>query len=159
MNQFLNEELVFIHKHYLNSDDLFENIGEEITAKGFGTSHFIEKIKEREENFPTGLNLGHYGVAIPHTDPEFITEQFISVATLEEPVIFKSMDNIEVEVPVSLVFILGLKKAENQLIVLQNLMKIIQNETLVRQLIQEKNVQKLLNIIEKTQTEGKNKDE
>lgn len=149
MIEFLNQTLVFLNKSYPNSDALFEDIGGEISAKGYGTGQFIEKLKEREGIFPTGLNLGNYGVAIPHTDPEYITEQFISVATLTHPVPFKSMDNIEVEVPVNLVFILGLKKAENQLMVLQQLMKVIQDETLVKDLIEEKNCQRLLKTLEK----------
>ncbi|MBP1042239.1 PTS sugar transporter subunit IIA [Vagococcus sp. BWB3-3] len=149
MIEFLNQKLVFLNKSYSNSDALFEDIGGEIFAKGFGTGQFVEKLKEREGNFPTGLNLGNYGVAIPHTDPEYITEQFISVATLNEPVSFKSMDNINVEVPVKLVFILGLTKAENQLLVLQKLMQVIQDEALVKGLMKEKNINDLLRTLEK----------
>lgn len=154
MIEFLNQKLVFLNKSYVSSDELFEEIGGEIFARGYGTVQFVEKLKEREENFPTGLNLGNYGVAIPHTDPEFVTQQFISVATLNEPVTFKSMENIDVEVPVRLVFILGLKKAENQLVVLQKLMKVIQNETLVNRIMKEKNINELLLALEKTQIEG-----
>lgn len=159
MIEFLNQKLVFLNKSYTSSDALFEDIGGEISARGYGTGQFVEKLKEREGNFPTGLNLGSYGVAIPHTDPEYITEQFISVATLREPVSFKSMDNIEVEVPVKLVFILGLKKAENQLKILQTLMKVIQDETLVKELMKEKSINQLLLTLEKTQFEGTDKNE
>lgn len=154
MIEFLNQQLVFLNKSYTSSDALFDDIGGQISARGFGTGQFVEKLKEREGNFPTGLNLGNYGVAIPHTDPEYITEQFISVATLNEPVSFKSMDNIEVEVPVRLVFILGLTKADNQLLVLQTLMQVIQDEQLVKEIMQEKSIKDVLSALEKIQVEG-----
>lgn len=154
MIEFLNQQLVFLNKSYASSDALFDDIGGQISARGFGTGQFVEKLKEREGNFPTGLNLGNYGVAIPHTDPEYITEQFISVATLNEPVSFKSMDNIEVEVPVRLVFILGLTKADNQLLVLQTLMQVIQDEQLVKEIMQEKSIKDVLSALEKIQVEG-----
>ncbi|WP_314066459.1 PTS sugar transporter subunit IIA [uncultured Vagococcus sp.] len=154
MIEFLNQQLVFLNKSYASSDALFDDIGGQISARGFGTGQFVEKLKEREGNFPTGLNLGNYGVAIPHTDPEYITEQFISVATLNEPVSFKSMDNIEVEVPVRLVFILGLTKADNQLMVLQTLMQVIQDEQLVKEIMQEKSIKDVLSALEKIQVEG-----
>lgn len=154
MIEFLNQQLVFLNKSYASSDALFDDIGGQIAARGFGTGQFAEKLKEREGNFPTGLNLGNYGVAIPHTDPEYITEQFISVVTLNEPVSFKSMDNIDMEVPVRLVFILGLTKADNQLLVLQTLMQVIQDEQLVKELMQEKSIKDVLSALEKIQVEG-----
>ena len=154
MIEILNQQIVFINKSYASSDAFFDDIGGQISARGFGTGQFVEKLKEREGNFPTGLNLGNYGVAIPHTDPEYITEQFISVATLNEPVSFKSMDNIEVEVPVRLVFILGLTKADNQLMVLQTLMQVIQDEQLVKEIMQEKSIKDVLSALEKIQVEG-----
>ena len=149
MMEFFDKKLIFLNKNYATTDDLFEDLGGEILANGYGTTLFIEKLKEREGIFPTGLNLGSYGVAIPHTDPEYITSQFISVATLSQPVDFKAMDNIEMDVPVRLVFILGLKKAENQLLVLQKLMQVIQDPKLVEDLLQESKQQEILIKLEK----------
>lgn len=84
--------------------------------------NFLEGIMAREAVFPTGLELNRMGVAIPHTDPEYVKENQIGFMTLKKPVIFQFMGDITQEVEVSVIFMMALKEGEKQLEMLPKLM-------------------------------------
>lgn len=149
MFRLFEEQLIFINEIFEDTDEFFEKIGQRSIDVRFANENFIEKLKEREIEYPTGLQLEKYGVAIPHTDPECINQEFISVVTLEEPVIFKSMANKDEEVEVRVVFILGLKTAKNQLHVLQTLMSVIQDEELMNGLMNATDKEEVQIVLEK----------
>jgi galactitol PTS system EIIA component len=134
---FLKDELIKLNLSCSNQEQLFEVIFNEAFNNGYVEEMFLAKIKERESIFPTGLKLDDYSVAIPHTDPEYVKEQFISVATLKNPVIFHLMDDASQQTNVNVVILLGLK-AHSQLDVLQQLMQLIQNRSYVDRLLDAK---------------------
>lgn len=143
------EQLIFVNKEFKDTNVFFETIGQKTIDTGNANENFIDKLKAREVEFPTGLQLEKYGVAIPHTDPDCINKEFISVVTLEKPVVFQSMANKDDEVEVSVVFILGLKTAKNQLHVLQTLMSVIQNEELMTELMNAADSNEVLSVLKK----------
>lgn len=126
--QFLKEELIKLDVSCDNRHDVFDLMYEEAFKQGYVSESFLPKIKEREETFPTGLHLDKYSIAIPHTDPECVFEQFIGVVTLKEPVLFQLMDDKTQEVKVKVILMLGLNEPHSQLAVLQQIMQIVQNE-------------------------------
>lgn len=66
-----------LFKSYRN----FEQVYEQALELGWVRSDFLERIKQREEIFPTGIQLEKYGAAIPHTDAECIFTEFVAVIT------------------------------------------------------------------------------
>lgn len=131
----LREELIFLNQKFTSPTELFEFVGQKADSLNLINSGFVEGITKREEEFPTGLQLENFGVAIPHTDAEHIKDEFISVITLSEPTAFKPMDGSPEEVSVKLVFVLGLKKPEGQLETLQKIMQVIQDEEKVKNIL------------------------
>ena len=109
---------------------------------------FMKKFFKEKQNFPTGLNLGEIGVAIPHTDAEYIKEEFIAVCQLKNEVEFKSMEDADESVNVKLAFVLGLNQPHSQLTILQELMQLIQNKETVNALINANDKEDILKIIE-----------
>lgn len=134
LSDFLYEELIFTNKTFLSSEAVFEEFYDNALSKGYVTETFLEKIKEREQTFPTGIALTDYNVAIPHTDPECIKKEFVAIYTLEKPVKFSRMDDPIQQVDVDLIFILGLNQPHTQLEMLQCLMGVIQDRELIQQL-------------------------
>ena len=132
---FVSDKVIDLKMDCKTKEDFFKEIHNKVFDLGFVKEEFGEKILERENVFPTGLNLGDYGVAIPHTDAEYIKEQFISVCTFNEPVVFSSMEDQDEKVPVNLAFVLGLNQPHSQLSVLTELMGIMQNKELVDKLM------------------------
>ena len=91
-------------------------------------------VKESFSN-ATGLQLEHIGVAIPHTDAEFVNEQSMAIAILKNPVHFTFMGSEDVLVPVKVVFMLAIKEPHAQLEFLQALMELFQNDELVLDIV------------------------
>ena len=134
---FLKDELIKLNLSCSDQERLFEVIFNEAFNNGYVKEMFLAKIMEREFIFPTGLKLNNYSVAIPHTDPQYVKEQFISVVTLKNPVIFHLMNDASQQTNVNVVILLGLK-SHSQLDVLQQLMQLIQNRSYIDQLLDAK---------------------
>lgn len=123
----ISEELVFF-LDVRDTDELFETMATSLQEKGLVKSSYLQAIKQREKEFPTGLATEQFGVALPHTDAEHVNEEAISIGILRQPVTFQHMGMGAQDVEVKLVFMLALQKPENQLEVLQTVMSLIQNK-------------------------------
>lgn len=99
---------------------------------------FSRAIQEREKEFSTGLPLEHVGVAIPHTDSEYVYKQSMAIGILKEPVMFEMMGLPEVLVPVKIMFMLAIKEPKKQLEFLQALIDMFQKDEQVLAIVQAK---------------------
>ncbi|WP_430535812.1 PTS sugar transporter subunit IIA [Listeria rocourtiae] len=132
---FIKKEMVWVQTPCQDQEELFTEVSTCAASQGLITDQFLKKLTEREAVFPTGLQLEHFGVALPHTDPECVTEQFIAVLTSEVGIPFKQMADANQETAANLIFVLGLNEPHSQLAVLQQLMGIIQKEKHVKALL------------------------
>jgi len=135
---FIKESLVNVGLKADNQDQLFNTMYEKAFEQGFVKETFLPKIKERESIFPTGLCINNYSIAIPHTDPEHVVEQFIAVSVLDKPVTFHLMEDNTKTTEVQAVLMLGLNQPHSQIEVLQELMQVIQVEDHLEKLIHAK---------------------
>ncbi|WP_405076733.1 PTS sugar transporter subunit IIA (plasmid) [Ligilactobacillus acidipiscis] len=134
VSSYLRDQLIFLHTSFKTTEDLFTAINDKAKENGFVTDQFLPKILKREATFPTGLQLEHRGVAIPHTDADTIKKEFVAVVVNDDPVKFKRMDDPSQTVDAKLAFVLGLNKPHAQLEMLQALMTIIQDDSLVQKI-------------------------
>lgn len=111
------------------------------------TDEFEVNVKKREDNFPTGIQLEDFAVAIPHTDAEYVKEEFIAVAVFKEPVKFSSMEDASAILDVRAAFMLGLNQPHSQLEVLTELMGIFQDKERMAKIINSSSKEELENII------------
>lgn len=112
--------------HAADRDDALRILSEKFVEAGVVEDNFLEGLLKREQSFPTGLILDNrdYGVAIPHTDPEYVKETQLGFMRLDKPVIFRFMADAETEVPVKLIFMMAIKEAHGQVEMLSKLMDI-----------------------------------
>ena len=104
---------------------------------------------KREKEFPTGIQLMNFGAAIPHTDAECVLEEFVAVITMQEPVAFHSMEDNTKQVKAQIIFVLGLNQPHAQLEMLQSLMGLLQNETILSELLLATSENELVTAIQK----------
>ncbi|MEG0377764.1 MAG: PTS sugar transporter subunit IIA, partial [Eubacterium sp.] len=107
---------------------------------------FLEAVLKREEAYPTGLPTP-IGVAIPHTEPEYIKEEGISVVVLREPVIFRGMGAPEEAVETSILFMLAIKDGDKQIVMLQKIVSLIQDEMVLHKIKGAKSTETIYNLI------------
>ena len=146
---YISQPLIFTQASYQTSDDLFEGVSKQAFQLGKVRADFLDRVKEREATFPTGIQLENLGVAIPHTDAECVLEEFVAVVVNQEPVEFKSMEDINQSVPASIVFVLGLNQPHAQLEMLQSLMGLLQNDAVLKDIIAAASAQDVLTIVNK----------
>jgi PTS system galactitol-specific IIA component len=98
-------------------------IARALVEKGLVRPSFEAALLDRERTSPTGLPLPGRKVAIPHADPEHVIADAIPVCTLARPVTFCEMGNPGSELPVEIVAVLALTKAER---VQQELVRLVE---------------------------------
>lgn len=151
LSSYVKGPLVFAQENFSSSDELFEQVNQKASDLGWVREDFLERIKKREETFPTGIQLMNFGAAIPHTDAECVLEEFVAVVTLQDPVAFKSMEDNSKQVEAQIVFVLGLNQPHAQLEMLQSLMGLLQNETVLSELLLATTAAELISTIKNNQ--------
>lgn len=124
-----NESLILTGVEAKSNMEVLECMATNLCKQGMVKESYKQAIKDRENNFATGLPTASVGVAIPHTDIEHVNQAAISVGVLKEEVNFGIMGEEESTVPVKVVFMLAMKESHAQLELLQKLMQIFQDES------------------------------
>lgn len=146
INEYLHKELIVSNLEAESSEDVFHTMSEMLLNQGYVKDSFYNGLVERESKFPTGLLLGKYNVAIPHTDAIHVIKPTIAIATLKHPVKFNCMDG-NGDVNVEIVFVLALNEPHSQIVMLQQLMFLIQNENILRNMHFAKDTEELYDIV------------
>lgn len=134
LKQYLNDDLVFFDKEYKDYEDLLSDVMKILVSKNYVEQEFKEALIEREREFPTGLQLDGYAVAIPHGGSQYVLKDFITPVTLKNPISMNRMDNPEETLEVDILFIIGLGKSETHLQCLKELMRLIQDPNVIEDL-------------------------
>lgn len=147
LKEYFKKELVFYDLSVADKGEFFAILSQKACSLGKVTDEFEVNVKKREDNFPTGIQLEDFAVAIPHTDAEYVKEEFIAVAVFKEPVKFSSMEDASAILDVRAAFMLGLNQPHSQLEVLTELMGIFQNKETMAKIINSSSKEELENII------------
>ncbi|WP_110954666.1 PTS sugar transporter subunit IIA [Anaerosinus massiliensis] len=143
-------DLIALDVEALNSESIIKELGQRMLAKNYVKDSYITAVLNRESKLPTGLDLGAFCVAIPHTDSEHVNKSNFAVGILKNPVAFHSMSDPTKELEIGLVFLLAVKDAKAQVGLLGSLMKVFQNVELMKQIKSAKSkdeIGELLNFI------------
>ena len=141
------KNIIFLDESFNNQEEVFSFLSSKLVEAGLVKDNFLEKIIEREITYPTGLQIGESGVAIPHTDSKYVNSSQIAFVSLTEPVLFYDMADASKTVPVSKVFMLALKEPGEQLETLQQLIELFQNEQVMGSLGEAKSVSEVKEIL------------
>ncbi|MFT9412369.1 PTS sugar transporter subunit IIA [Liquorilactobacillus hordei] len=145
---FFDKKIIFLKQNVKDHNEALAKLADALFAAGSVKASYKEGILTREKGFPTGLQLPGYGVAIPHTDAERVNSAQIGFMQLEHPITFHQMgDNQEVQV--KLIFMLALNEPKKQPEMLQKLMKMFQDTTVMEQLMEQEKQDDIILILEK----------
>ena len=127
LTKLLDKEHIFLDTRVQSDTDAIHRLGEVLKQSGYINDKYIDAVLAREVEFPTGLQLAQQGIAIPHATPEGnVAENGIAVCRLEDA---------DDTVPVSMIFMLALKDANDHLDMLQKLFTMFQQEEQVEKLL------------------------
>lgn len=142
----LKAELIIPGLQADSSDDIFEALGGELVKQGYCKESYVQALKNREAEFPTGINTGEKGVAIPHTDVSHVNKKGIAIATIKKSVSFMEMGTDDEYVNVQVVFMLAVDE-KGHLELLQAILGILQDQEVLNQLIEAKDAEEIIEII------------
>ena len=144
-----DKNIAIFNGHAENCEDALRILSEKFVEAGVVEDNFLEGLLKREETFPTGLPLDDrdFGVAIPHTDPEYVKSTQLGFMTLDEPVIFRFMADPSTEIPVRIIFMMAIREAHGQVEMLSKLMEIFWDSTTVDRFLAVDNIDDFLAIV------------
>lgn len=143
----LRKDLIFTDIEAKNTDDVFDQMGGALTRAGFGKEGYVQGLKDREEEYPTGLNIDGLGVAIPHTPVDYVNASATSIGILKNPVEFVEMGTDDDRVQVKIVFMLCVSDPNAHLEQLQRIIAIIQDKDVMQKLTEVKDPEEIIRII------------
>jgi len=150
LGNLLEKSAIVLNYQAKDAEDVITVLGNLLLEAGYTKSTFVEAALEREKSMPTGLPLGgEINAAIPHTDIEHVLKAGVAMATLTSPVIFHNMALPDETVPVNLVFLLALDKPKAQIEMLQEIAGVLQNPSLITELIQATDSENIIEILMK----------
>ena len=129
----LSKELILPQIEARDSADIFEQAGGKLVSLGYCKDSYVEALKIREKDFPTGVDMGEVGVAI-------------LIATTKKPVTFVQMGTDDETVEVRVIFMLAVDE-KGHLELLQAILGILQDPHVVEKLSNAQNPEEIINII------------
>lgn len=148
MKRFLDEKLVFTDLEFNKKEDALNFLSGELIKNNHVKPEFKQAIIDRENIYPTGLPSVGVNIAIPHADSDLVYNTKIAIGILKNEVLFNSMENIKKELKVQIIIMLAIKEPHGQIDMLQKIVGIIQNETLTKKLIEIKDKDEVIEILE-----------
>ena len=123
---FFDQQIALLNKEVESKEAAFRLLTEEFLKNECVTEAYLDNVIKREAVFPTGLMINGIGVAIPHTDSQYVKRSQVGFLSLTDPLPFIEMGTRDKEISVSLIFMLALKEPHEQLQMLQNLIEMFQ---------------------------------
>lgn len=143
----LDNRLVAMGIEAETSDDVMEAMGSRFIDLGYCKDSYIQALKNREVEFPTGIDIDGVGVAMPHTDVSHVNRSGIGIGLLKAPVTFTHMATDDVPVAVKLVFMLAVDDPNRHLSEIQDILAIIQDKQTLEKLLTAKKENEVIEII------------
>lgn len=131
----IHKELIFLDLAARNKQEVISKLADELFAAGKVRESYKQAVLEREETYPTGLPLGEYNIAMPHTFAEHVLEPVIAVARLKEPVEFLEMGTKDVSLSVSLVMMMAISNPQEQVGLLRKILRLFADEEVLREVM------------------------
>lgn len=144
---YFKRDLIFLDFESDNQINFFGKIYKILEERGDVKFSFLNSIIEREKEFPTGLDLGKYKIAIPHTNPEHINTEAIVFVRNKNKIVFRDMGMDLNDLETDFIFVLLVKKNGEQIEVLENLMNLLSEEKLLDELKNSETEEDIYNLL------------
>ena len=150
-NQLFEQELIF-KEDFTNLDQAFEVMADKLFKRGLIKETYLESIKEREKNYPTGIDLsvveeGFPNVAIPHTESEYCNATKVILVKLQNEITVKNMMDSNSELKVKYLFMILNKAGGEQANILASIMDFVTNKNNINSLEKSETIEELYNVV------------
>ena len=149
-----DKEMIATGLRIQSKEELFEALGGLLIERGFCKKSFVKALMTREMENPTGIDMGGFGIAIPHTDQSHVLKDGIAAGILAEPVPFMAMGTDDEYVEARLAFVLAITDADAHLDKLQALLRVLQDKETLEELWRSKSPEELIETVKRKENGG-----
>ena len=142
----LYKDLIFLNTDFKDKFEIFNFISNILIKKNFVVDNYFEELVIREKNFPTGLDLGFTSIAIPHCDAKNAYVDTLYFIRNNNSIIFENIEDGN-DINTKLIIGIVISNPKNQVETLTKLISIFQNKELMYILENEKNIDKIYDIL------------
>lgn len=131
MGQVTYRELIVHNLEAENREDAIRKLGAKLYDAGFVKDTYTDAAIAREAVYPTGLQLEHVAIAMPHTDSVHVNRPAVCIARLKNPVTFAHMGDEETKVEAEMLFMMAIQNPDEQIDTLQKVLGVFQQPDVV----------------------------
>ncbi|KMZ55160.1 PTS sugar transporter subunit IIA [Dorea sp. D27] len=131
----IHKEFIFTDLEGSTKEQVITQLADRLLAAGYVKDSYRNAVLEREKEYPTGLSLGEYCIAIPHTFAAHVNQPAIAVAKLASPVSFAEMGSADNALDVSLVMMMAISNPEEQVGLLKKILRLFSDVDVLKTLM------------------------
>lgn len=151
MEKWLQEEHVVIMDKCEDWEEAIRTVGARLLRTRTVGSEYIDRVLEREREYPTGLSLeGGINAAIPHADADGVFRTGLALGVIRQGVGFREMVSKD-PIRVQLVFLLASASGEVQLDMLQRIVSLLQNREIRERILSAEGEDQIVRILKREQ--------
>ena len=139
-------DLIYLNRDFSGREEMFNEIGKVLIEKEMVKPVYIEEILKREENFPTGLDLGYMQVAMPHVEAKYVNDNAVFIVTTKKGVEFENAED-DGMVNSKIIFGLIVKDSDKHLDFLMKLTELFQKEEALKKIYDSNDVEEVMTIL------------
>ncbi|WP_055669667.1 PTS sugar transporter subunit IIA [Desnuesiella massiliensis] len=141
-------DLVFKDLEFSNSTEVLKFLSMKLQEKGYVKDGYQKAILDREAEYPTGLPSVDIKIAIPHADHNLVNKGALAIGILKNPVEFKSMEDPDRILNVSIVIMMALDEPHGHIDMLQRIVKLIQEPVILKEIIETNSTEEVIKKLE-----------
>ena len=139
-------DLIYLNRDFSGREEMFNEIGAVLIEKEMVKPVYIEEILKREENYPTGLDLGYMQVAMPHVEAKYVNDNAVFIVTTKKGVEFENAED-DGMVNSKIIFGLIVKDSDKHLDFLMKLTELFQKEEALKKIYDSNDVEEVITIL------------
>lgn len=150
-NQLFEHDLIF-KEDFTDLEQAFEVMADKLFKMGLTKEHYLKSIKEREKNYPTGIDLSVVeknfpNVAIPHTESEYCNATKVILVKLQNEITVMNMMDSNSELKVKYLFMILNKAGGEQANILASIMDFVTNKSNINSLEKAETIEELYDVV------------
>lgn len=143
----LDETLIQLDVNVSTAEEAIKYMSDILYRLGYVKEGYAECVIEREKSFPTGLIGQGCGIAIPHTNPEYVIKPAVCVLIPRKPVQFMMMGTTDKPVMAEVILPLVVKDSRMQIDILRKIMDLLKDNKTLEKIRDSKNESDILQML------------
>lgn len=132
----LDEALIQLGVDAETSEEAIRYMADILYREGYVRENYAECVIKREKQYPTGLVGDACGIAIPHTNPEYVIKPAVCILIPEKPIPFTQMGTTDEPVMAEIVMPLVIKDNKMQIDILKKVMTLLKDGEKLSRILQ-----------------------